>query len=92
MPRAPEQEARAKIDAQLEECGWIVQDYRKADFSAGGGIALREVRLASGPCDYLLLVDRAALGVIEAKKEGSTLSLGEELPRLLDELNEALAA
>ena len=61
MPRAPEQEAREKIDAQLEECGWLVQDSRKADFSAGRGIALREVRLKSGPCDYLLLVAASPL-------------------------------
>ncbi len=44
MPRAPEQEARQRIDAQLEECGWIVQDAVKTDFSAGRGIAPREVR------------------------------------------------
>jgi type I restriction enzyme, R subunit len=74
VPRTPEQEARDRIDAQLAECGWIVQDSRKADFSAGRGIALREVRMSTGPCDYLLLVDRAPLGVIEAKKEGTTLS------------------
>ena len=75
MPRSPEQQARDKIDAQLAECGWIVQDSRKADFSAGRGIALTEVRLKTGPCDYLLFVDRRPLGVIEAKKEGTTLSL-----------------
>src|SRR5947209_491127 len=75
MPRTPEQQAREKIDAQLQDCGWIVQDSRKADFSAGRGIALREVRLKSGPCDYLLLVDRKPIGVIEAKKEGTTLSI-----------------
>lgn len=93
MPRAPEQEARAKIDAQLEECGWIVQDYRKADFPAGRGIALREVRLATGPCDYLLLVDRAPLGVIEAKKEGSTLSLvADQSASYAENLPEYLAA
>lgn len=74
MPRSPEQEARAKIDAQLAECGWIVQDSRKADFSAGRGIALREIRTAAGPCDYLLLADRNPVGIIEAKKEGTTLS------------------
>src|SRR5690606_27356943 len=27
-----------------------------------------------GPCDYLLVVNRRPVGVIEAKKEGSTLS------------------
>lgn len=34
MPRAPEQEARARIDALLEECGWIVQDYCKEALAA----------------------------------------------------------
>ena len=54
--------------------GWVVQDFKAVDFSAGRGIALREVPLKTGPCDYLLLVDRKALGVVEAKKEGTTLS------------------
>jgi type I restriction enzyme, R subunit len=92
MPRSPEQEARAIIDAQLADCGWLVQDSRKADFSAGGGIALREVRMSTGPCDYLLLVGRTPLGVIEAKKEGTTLSTvadqstsyAENVPEYLD--------
>ena len=64
----PEQVARQQIDAQLVACGWLVQDYRAVDFSAGRGIAIREVPLTTGPCDYLLLVDRKAIGVIEAKK------------------------
>src|SRR5436189_1819238 len=75
MPKAPEQQARVRIDAQLEACGWAVQDFKNADFSAGRGIALREVRLKTGPCDYLLLVDRRPVGVVEAKKEGTTLSI-----------------
>ena len=70
----PEQRARQQIDAQLIACGWVVQDYKAVDLSAGRGIALREVPLKSGPCDYLLLVDRKAVGVVEAKKEGTTLS------------------
>ena len=71
---AREQLARGKIDAQLAACGWVVQDYAAMDFGAGRGIALREVPLKTGPCDYLLLVDRKAVGVVEAKKEGTTLS------------------
>ncbi|HEV7800636.1 MAG TPA: DEAD/DEAH box helicase family protein, partial [Burkholderiales bacterium] len=71
---SPEKRARQQIDAQLTACGWVVQDYRAVEFSAGRGIALREVPLTTGPCDYLLLVDRKACGVIEAKKEGTTLS------------------
>ncbi|HXB02021.1 MAG TPA: type I restriction-modification enzyme R subunit C-terminal domain-containing protein [Opitutaceae bacterium] len=71
----PEAQAREKIDAQLVACGWVVQDYKAVDFTAGHGIALREVPLKTGPCDYLLLLNRQAVGVIEAKKEGTTLSV-----------------
>jgi len=71
---APEALARQQIDRQLAACGWAVQDYRRFDPGAGRGIALREVPLKSGPCDYLLLVDRKPVGVIEAKKTGTPLS------------------
>jgi len=74
MTQTPEQRAREQIDAQLTACGWFVQNAEAADFSAGRGIALREVRLKTGPCDYLLLVDRKAVGIVEAKKQGTTLS------------------
>jgi type I restriction enzyme R subunit len=70
----PEQQARQQIDAQLAACGWVVQDYKQFNPGAGRGIALREVPLKSGTCDYLLLVDRKAVGVIEAKKAGTLLS------------------
>ncbi len=92
MPRAPEQAARVRIDSQLEGCGWVVQDFRKADFSAGRGIALREVRLETGPCDYLLIVDRKPVGVIEAKKEGTALStVADQTTSYADNLPEYLA-
>ena len=74
MPLTPEQLARKQIDAQLAASGWVVQDYKQFNPSAGRGIALREAPLKSGTCDYLLLVDRKAAGVIEAKKEGTLLS------------------
>ncbi|MBI2927887.1 MAG: DEAD/DEAH box helicase family protein [Verrucomicrobia bacterium] len=88
MPETPEQRARQKIDAMLVAAGWVVQDYRSFNPTAARGVALREVPLKSGRCDYLLLVDRKALGVAEAKKEGTTLSTvadqsghyGENLP------------
>lgn len=67
-----EEEARADIDQLLTAAGWAVQDYKQFNPSAARGIALREV--PQGRCDYLLLVDRAAVGVIEAKREGAKLS------------------
>ena len=44
------------------------------NLGASLGIAVREFPMSSGPTDYLLFVDRRAVGVIEAKKEGTTLS------------------
>src|SRR5882672_2229199 len=70
----PEQSARQQIDTQLAASGWLVQDYRQFNPLAGQGIAVREAPLKSGTCDYLLLVDRKAVGVVEAKRAGTFLS------------------
>jgi len=40
---------------------------------AGRGIAVRELPPITGEADYLLSVDRKAVGVVEAKPEGVTL-------------------
>lgn len=63
----PEQQARDRIDAQLRAAGWAVQS--KIDFSTGLGQAVREWQTDVGPADYVLFVDRKAVGVIEAKRE-----------------------
>jgi type I restriction enzyme R subunit len=71
----PEESARKKIDALLEKAGWLVQDYRNLNLGAGNGIAVREFPLkGAGFADYLLFVERHAVGVVEAKPEGTTLS------------------
>ena len=67
--QTPEQAARDKIDQQLSNAGWIVQDNKKIDFSAGLGIAAREYRTSVGPADYILFVDKKPVGVVEAKPE-----------------------
>lgn len=74
MPPTPESLARENIDAQLTACGWVVQDRARMNLYAGRGIAVREFPLQTGFADYLLFVDRKAVGVIEAKAEGVTLS------------------
>jgi type I restriction enzyme R subunit len=48
--------------------------YKQLNLSAGPGIAIREVPLKKGRCDYLLLIDRKPVGIVEAKKVGFTLS------------------
>jgi len=69
----PEERARQRSDELLEAAGWKVQDYKKLNFSASTGVAVREFPLKSGASDYLLFVNRKAVGVVEAKPEGHTL-------------------
>ncbi|HRQ55209.1 MAG TPA: type I restriction-modification enzyme R subunit C-terminal domain-containing protein [Ignavibacteriaceae bacterium] len=70
----PEQQARINIDKQLLQAGWFVQDLKDFYPSASLGIAVREYPTESGSADYILFIDRKPVGVIEAKKEGITLS------------------
>lgn len=67
--QTPEQRARDQIDALLQQAGWVVQDKKKIDFSASLGVAVREYQTDAGPADYVLFVDKQAVGVIEAKPE-----------------------
>src|SRR5438477_8103276 len=74
MPITPEDRARLNIDKLLADAGWIVQDKRQTNLSAGRGVAVREFPLKAGhgEADYLLFVDSAPIGIVEAKKEGDT--------------------
>ena len=73
MP-APERVARRHIDQLLEAAGWQVQDHTQLNLGASFGVAVREFPIkGAGYADYLLFVDRKAVGAIEAKKEGITL-------------------
>lgn len=71
---SPETIAREKIDRLLATAGWVVQHFEEFNRNAALGVAVREYQLPSGPCDYLLFIAGKAAGVIEAKKEGHTLS------------------
>ena len=66
----PEQKARQQIDRQLEQAGWIVQDYAQMHITAGLGVAVREFPLKTGFADYLLYAHAKAFGSVEAKPEG----------------------
>ena len=64
-----EQIARDQIDKKLAEAGWMVQSRTALNFNAGFGIAVREYPTDAGPADYVLFVEKQAVGVIEAKPE-----------------------
>ena len=90
MPDTPEDRARKTIDDLLTAAGWAVQDRAAMDLGAARGVAVREFPLKTGFADYLLFVDRKAIGAVEAKKEGTPLTgvepqsakYGEGLPEI----------
>ena len=63
----PEEKARQVIDSLLEAAGWKIQNLNELNLGAALGIAVREFPLKTGAADYLLFVDRKAVGVVEAK-------------------------
>ena len=71
----PEKRARRNIDSKLKASGWYIQNYAEHYTDAALGVAVREYRLrADQRADYLLFIGGVAVGVIEAKPEGTTLS------------------
>ncbi|KQM77407.1 DEAD/DEAH box helicase family protein [Xylophilus sp. Leaf220] len=74
----PEAKARQQIDDKLAQAGWMVQDSRQANLGAALGVAVREYPTDTGPADYVLFIDREAVGVIEAKPDNTILTFVEE--------------
>ncbi|RYV04118.1 restriction endonuclease subunit R [Shewanella sp. OPT22] len=80
----PEAQARITIDEKLKLAGWKVQTWPNTNLGEGIGVAIREYPVDSGKgkytdsADYLLFIDRKAVGVIEAKKDETILSQVEE--------------
>ena len=71
----PEQRARRNIDNMLEAAGWHIENYADCDTAAAFGVAVREHPLKYNQrVDYLLFISGVAVGIIEAKPEGTTLS------------------
>ena len=67
----PKTKARQQIDHKLEQAGWVIQGMKQLNLAAGMGVAVREYPTDTGPADYMLFVNRNAVGVIEAKKDST---------------------
>ena len=69
-------ESSTPIGGRSAQSGWVVQDKNAVNLYAATGVAVREFSLKAGhgTADYLLYVNRVAIGVVEAKPEGFTLS------------------
>lgn len=71
----PEDKVREKIDDILKQVGFVIQDREEFNRNASLGVAVREFVMSDeSKADYLLFIDGKACGVIEAKKEGISLS------------------
>lgn len=72
-----EAETRLEVDAKLEAAGWVIQDKKAMNLYAGEqgvhGVAVREMDTGTGPADYMLFIQGKACGIIEAKREGTSL-------------------
>src|SRR5437660_5404313 len=87
----PEELARQQIDEMLSQAGWIVQDRRELNLGAGPGVAIREFSLRTGTADYLLIVNREMVGVIEAKPAGhSLIGVREQSAKYLSGIDDTL--
>ena len=91
MAALPEQQARQTIDAMLVPASWAVQDSKAFDPSASVGIALREVPLKSGRCDYLLHVNRKPVGLSLCQQLGSWCVNTAEQTRIVAEVERRLS-
>jgi len=78
MSENPEQLARQQIDAMLVAAGWTVQTKDQINLAASRGVAVCELSFKTGDPDYTLFVDAKAIGTVEAKPEGITLTSAEE--------------
>lgn len=77
MP-TPEDQARENIDHLLTQAGWAVQDKNAVNLSASRGVAVHELSFKTGEPDYTLFVDGKAIGTVEAKPAGHSLTGVEE--------------
>lgn len=65
----------------------MVQSREEMNLGAGQGVAVREFATSSGPVDYALFAGRQLCGVIEAKREGTTLSgFSDQASRYMEDL------
>jgi len=71
----PEAKARLQIDKMLAGAGYVLQDMKEFNRFAALGVAVREYSTKTGPVDYLLFIDGAPVGVVEAKAESMGISL-----------------
>ncbi|MBI4019155.1 MAG: DEAD/DEAH box helicase family protein [Candidatus Aenigmarchaeota archaeon] len=73
----PEDKARHDIiNPALKAAGWEIQHYKTANPRSSKGVVIEFFQMGKdvGEADYVLFVNGVAVGILEAKKEGETLT------------------
>jgi type I restriction enzyme, R subunit len=70
--------SRLQIDKKLELARWVIQDFKPINLGISVGVVVREYPTNSGPADYIIFVNRKAVGVIEAKPDNTILTFVED--------------
>ena len=71
----PELEARHKeINPLLDKAGWAIQNYKVANPQSSRGVAVEFFQIGREQADYVLFVNCQAVGIIEAKKPGQSIT------------------
>src|SRR4030067_574024 len=93
MGKKPEDKAREQIDGMLEQAGWAVQDFDKADIHSYPGVVIRyfPLKCGHGTANYLDPDARSRNVFSFHRPETLTEWLTYESPVELDKAAEALA-
>ena len=62
-----------RLTQKLVVAGWLLQDMKQIELSAGGDVVVREYPTDTCPADYVLFVQRRAAGVIHHRRPDRTL-------------------
>lgn len=83
----PEETAREQIDTQLQQCGWVIQNYKQVDLSGGRGIAIEKIDTAGRNHTYR----QVALRVRSTTRYRPAVDARESRPVQADSLSRAIS-
>ena len=77
----PEEKARENIDRLLIKAGWVIQDRKQMNLGESPGVAVREHPMSSGTPDYLLFINRRAVGSLKPNRRAQPSAVSLNKPR-----------
>ena len=78
----PEEKARENIDRLLIKAGWVIQDRKQMNLGESLGVAVREHPMSSGTPDYLLFINRRAVGSLKPNRRAQPSAVSLNKPEV----------